>query len=262
MVKLLKYELIRSKNVLLITLVTMLGIEALFLLGFFFDIESLLGTSVTLLVFAGLGGFLAFLIYAVSRFYTDLKNKHGYMLFLTPRNSYQIVGSKVINSFLVMLVGVVLYIGMVVLDISLAVEAAEDSNLLVLMFESLTGELDWSIWLVPLEYIIGWFNMILTIYFAITLTFTFFSDKKYKGWLSFAVYLGLNMAISFVTNLVMTPVMNNLLYSLESMETYSYAEFMSGGGLLYLGGAVLLELVIAVGMYLATSFLMEKKLNL
>lgn len=262
MVKLLKYELIRSKTILLITLIVLLGIEALFLLGFFFEIDSLLGTSVMLLTLAGFGGFIAIVVYAVNRFYTDLKNKHGYMLFLTPRNAYQIVGSKVINSFLVMMVGFALYVGMIVLDIGLAFQEASDTNMIMLVLEAFVTEFDWTIWLVPLDYVIGWFNMILTIYFAITLTFTFLSSKKYKGWISAGVYLLLNMGISMLTNAVMTPVMNNLLYSMETMNTYSYAEFIQNGGGLYLGGAVVLELVIAVAMYFATSVLMEKKLNL
>lgn len=262
MVKLLKYELIRSKNILCISLVTLLCIEVLFLFGFFFNNESALGTATTLLVFAGIGGFLAIIIYAVNRFYTDLKNKYGYMLFLTPRNAYQIVGSKVINSFLVMMIGFALYVGVVVLDISLAFNAAEESNMLVLMFESIFAEFDWSIWLVPLEYIIGWFNMILTIYFAIALTFTFLSNSKHKGWMAVLIYLGLNIAISTVTSAIMTPVMSNLLNSMENMEVASYTEYMASGGLAYMAGAILLELVIAVVMYFATSLLLEKKLNL
>ena len=127
MIKLLKYELTRTRQALLITFLTMIGIELIFLVGYFLQVQSFLALGLWLFLMFGFSGFVLMLVYAVNRFYSDLKHKSGYLLFMTPRNAYQIVGSKLLCALLVSFAGMGLYVGLIFLNLR-TVSMAEGSS--------------------------------------------------------------------------------------------------------------------------------------
>jgi len=100
MSKLLKYELLRRKQLLIGMALSMLFAEGVALFGVYnggagngngWYILAILMSS--LLVIGGM--VLAFLD-AVTKLYSDFKQKHGYMLFMTPQSGYKVIWAKTI----------------------------------------------------------------------------------------------------------------------------------------------------------------------
>ena len=183
MLKLIKYEFIKAKTLLIVSAVALGVIEVLFLLGFFLENGTLFGWGVGLFFAMMFFGLVAILIFAIKIFVSELKNKSGYMLFMLPKNGYQIVGSKILTSLIVLIIGFIVYVSLGIFNLNLVLERGGSD--ILYFIENLISVLDWSVLLFVFEYILEWFVMILTIYFAVTLTYTFLSNVKAKGFIAF-----------------------------------------------------------------------------
>lgn len=260
--KLLKYELIRSKLFIMILMFLIVGVEGLYLFGYFTDNTEVIEVAVGLLALTAVYGFVAVYIHAIQNYYNDLKNRYGYMLFLTPRNGFQIIGSKLCQCLLILLTGGLLIGLFGGLDLYLSFTNSEDAIGITLYAEALMEEFDWTMLLFLLEGFLTLLGTLLTIYFAITLAFTFFNGKRGKGFLCFLVYLGIDLVVNGITDAIMAPMEESFYVAMETMETSSYLEMIANGGLLYILLSIGIHLLIAVGMYIGTSLLIDKKLSL
>lgn len=101
MIKLLKYELIRKKKVYIITLC----IFAVLTLLVAFGIPRLdsnywvLITTLAALILV-VGGVLFPIIINTAKYYSEYKNRSGYMMFLTPNSGSKIFGSKMLAAII------------------------------------------------------------------------------------------------------------------------------------------------------------------
>lgn len=110
MMKIMKYELARRKHMLIGAAITILFLEGITLLGIYngggwvgkagdgWNGWNILAVTMTGLLVAGLC-ILTFLD-AVTRLYSDYKQKHGYMIFMTPQSGYRIIWAKTIFAVL------------------------------------------------------------------------------------------------------------------------------------------------------------------
>ncbi len=256
MLKLIKYEFIKAKTLLIVSAVALGVIEVLFLLGFFLENGTLFGWGVGLFFAMMFFGLVAILIFAIKIFVSELKNKSGYMLFMLPKNGYQIVGSKILTSLIVLIIGFIVYVSLGIFNLNLVLERGGSD--ILYFIENLISVLDWSVLLFVFEYILEWFVMILTIYFAVTLTYTFLSNVKAKGFIAFLVYMALNTLLSTA----ITAVLSGKLFGMVNMELASYSQFMSEIGWYMLGLGFFVNVIFGVLMYVGTSYLVEKKLSL
>jgi len=111
--------------------------------------------------------------------------------------------------------------------------------------------------------ILEWFAFIVTVYLAIILRKTLFSGVKFKGFLSFAVFVALNIAVSTVTQAVSVGVMTisnygDLLTNPEVIEPERIVGFVN----LMIGISNGLNLVVIVGFFIASGYLLTKKVDL
>ncbi|MDA3847147.1 MAG: hypothetical protein PF505_11495 [Vallitaleaceae bacterium] len=97
MLNLLKYEFLRRKNVLAITGIFMVIAEIIILLGIN-KRGALLGVAIVLILLMIIGVTVLIFAEAIRSYSTDLNQKQGYMLFMTPNSGYKILGSKMINN--------------------------------------------------------------------------------------------------------------------------------------------------------------------
>jgi ABC-2 type transport system permease protein len=110
MTKLMKYELNRRKHMLIGAAITMLFLEWIALLGIYngggwraasgggWNGWNILAVGMTALLV--IGGFALTTLDAVTRLYSDYKQKHGYMLFMTPQSGYRIIWAKTVFALL------------------------------------------------------------------------------------------------------------------------------------------------------------------
>lgn len=111
MIKLMKYELARRKNLLIGAAISALFVEGSVLLGIYLgsgralqeglDGWNILAIMMTVLLVVG-GCVLTFLD-AVVKLYSDYKQKHGYMIFMTPQSGYRVIWAKTIFAVLEMI---------------------------------------------------------------------------------------------------------------------------------------------------------------
>ena len=94
---LLKYEFRKSKNVTLAILLIIVIGEVLFLAGIFAGAVALLTFGALALVLAATFGIFIVALLSIDILHRELNTTQSYMLFLTPRNSYQILGSKILS---------------------------------------------------------------------------------------------------------------------------------------------------------------------
>ena len=95
MSKLLKYELKKTWALKLMILGIAAAAEAAFLIALFLDNgnrRDFLGITILLLFFIALGGTILIGVQSVLTLHRDMNTKQGYMLYMTPKNSFQVLG--------------------------------------------------------------------------------------------------------------------------------------------------------------------------
>ncbi len=246
MSKLMKYEFrknLLSKLVLLAF--TAVG-EAAFLLGLFLKWENGLVIGISTLMICGMFGILYVGIESLVTFHRDLNTKQSYMLFLTPRNSFQILGAKVVENGLTIFLTGLFYALLTFLDFTVAairigrIKEFIDviKNVLENFSVSVTVHSE-DILIVFLAILASWIMTLAIGYLAIVLCATVFAGKRLSGLISFVFFLLLSWGVTSLFNVLPDPetmMMQNLL----SMG-YSFA--------------------IALVLYGITGWVMERKLS-
>ena len=211
MSKLLKYEFKKSKNVTLaILLITAIG-EALFVTGTIAGAIPLTSSGALILAFAATFGMFIMAVQSIDILHRELNTNQSYMLFLTPRNSYQILGSKILSSAISLSLLTALFAVLAALDLLLigirevGMPALADGIRRTLGSTDLympTGVGKTIATAAAIAYG-SWLFLIVTIvtaYFADILQATVLRGRKGAGWISFLLFLVLAGAASFLTN--------------------------------------------------------------
>ena len=97
MLKLMKYELRKTAFSKLVLLVITAVAEVAFLLGIFLKKDNLLAMGIVFLFMCAVFGIIYIGIESVNVLHRDLNTKQSYMLFLTPKSGYQILGAKIFH---------------------------------------------------------------------------------------------------------------------------------------------------------------------
>ncbi|MCT4597435.1 MAG: hypothetical protein N4A50_06100 [Vallitalea sp.] len=243
MFKLMKYESLRKIKLLLISLV----IIGLFEIGILFTIYKggySLGLTAFLIWFLGVGGLIFALVDSITMYSHDLHRKPGYMLFLTPNNSYKIIGSKLLISLIEVAVGAVIYVSLNMLNYSIIYRLYfndPDSPARKILdfitniehFPSPSEAL-----MILLSLIVTWFTLILTIYLSITISKTLLSNVKFGGLFSFIFFIILYVIIIFIHSKLVGSI-NGDSIMVNNIINISYSTFVSI--LLYIGSSTLLS---------------------
>lgn len=228
MFKLMKYELRKqafSKGIILALLALT---EVLYLFSVLFDKEKTLAISVVILVMLTYASILFVAFESILTYSNDLKTKRSYMLFLTPRSSYQIVGAKVFTSGIQVLITGFVFLLIGIGDAAIIIAKydvlAQVKVGIVQMIEQITKsdfELK-SLIFVFLLVLLSWISIITIAFFSITLSTTFLANKKFKGLVSFAIFIGINALYSFITNKTIGSNMSDTYIILNSLYTLCF----------------------------------------
>ncbi len=194
MTKLLKYELLRRKPMLIGALLSMVFIEGATLFGVFMGggLNALAILMTALLVVGGL--VLAFLD-GITRLYSDLKQKQGYMLLMTPQDGYRIIWAKTIFSVFEIIAAGLLITGC--LSLTGAAFNHMHSNAVSLFLEQLP--FGWDVILstaaIGLLQLMAQFSIAIL---AVTVSRTFMQSRRYNWLIALLMYFALAMIVNFV----------------------------------------------------------------
>ena len=250
MLKLMKYEFRKTWITKLVLLGITAALEALFLVSLYAKFEDTLVIAIGLLTMAASLGVLVIGLESVLTLHRDMNTKQGYMLFMTPNSSYKILGAKVLECGISILVTGAFFFGLGALDISLLF--AESGGLtriwdmiqdvlrnIMIAGHTLTLDTETAAALI-FNLLAGWIGTVTTAYLADVVSSALLNGKKFNGLLSFALFLALSWFTGWVTRQI-------------TSDIYAITTMMLVDGLISLGFAVV--------MYVITAQIMERKLS-
>ncbi len=250
MFKLIKYEFRKQAFSKLVILALVGLLQLVFFYGVIASNEDVIAMTMSLLALFSMGALFFLAFESILTYSNDLKQKSSYMLFLTPNTSYSIVGAKVLTAGIQIILAGIAFFAVFVLDGGILIAKydvlAQVKKLLIqFMDQFFQLHIDISDTISVLTVIImNWINTITLAFFSITLSTTFLADKKYKGVVSFLIFIALNIVISKITNLIVGD---------------SGITFNSISTTLFTASAI--TLFFTVLTYIGTAWMLEKKVS-
>ena len=243
---LIKYEFKKSWKMKAMVLCFTAFFELVFLYGAIRLNDDALVIGITGLVFTTICGLFLIGVYSMHVLSKDINTKQSYMLFMTPNNSYKILGSKVIENCGSVLVSGLFYILLAIFDLMFLAVRDDEVNVVLDMLSvavsGSTGKFDYTTFaMVMLDSVLSWVYVICVGYFAIVLCATFLKGNKLNGFLSFVAFLLINI---LVNNL------HSMLY--KDFYIYSMGRLLSNVGFYILLTGI---------FYFITAWIMDNKLS-
>lgn len=250
MLKLMKYEFRKTWITKLILLGITAALEALFLIGLYTDKEETQAIVAGLLAILAIGGVLVIGLESVLTLHRDMNTRQSYMLFMTPNSSYSILGAKVLECGLSILVTGAFFFALGALDITLLFAKNGELSQLWEMIQDflrhftingqpLTIDLP-TMASFTFELVALWISTVTTAYLAVVISAALLNGKRFNGLLSFLFFLALSWLSGWVTRQITAGMAN----AITTMLTYG-----------------LIDLIFAAIMYVVTALIMERKLS-
>ena len=248
MFNLFKYEFRKTWFSKLIVLALTALAECVFLIGFFRENDTNTGIGIALLAGVGIFGLVYIGIDSMLVLQKDLNTKQSYMLFMTPNNSFKILGSKVIENSISILIAAAFFAALAYLDIQMMFNKYGSQQLGFLdLFKMMLAEIG-----IPEEIlsfstlftffaslVVNWLATVVTAFLAIVLSATILAGKKLSPLLSFAFFI--------VLNVLMSQILQRFTKTMDIIPSMRVS--------------ILGSLIFAVLWYFITAWIMEKKLS-
>ena len=209
MLTIMKYEIIRQRLSKYLMLGLLGVLEIFFLIFLWLDKSEALGYTIVGLVFLAIFSYIYVSLESIINYNQDLSRKSGYMIFMTPNSVYEILGAKILNSICTIVATSFLFGITAFADIMLIAIRYDDLKAFWEQIQSFLQEfvqLDISagpiISAIVLA-VIFWISTIAIAFLAITLTYTFLHGAPAKVLISFVLFIILNLAHSWVSNLLL-----------------------------------------------------------
>lgn len=254
MLKLTKYEFRKNRTTLLIIAIGFLLLQGYFLGSIILEKENHSAVSSSLLALYSIVCFFAVFILAVANYSKELSSKSSYLIFMTPNSPLSIIFSKMLNILIIGTVIVLVFIVLGILDMKLLMDTYPEIGSFAEMMEEIMKAIGIDVggFLAKLFYfiasfLISFFAAVTLIYFAITLSATLLQNNRFRGFLSFGLFIGFNIILNYISELLPIPY----------PDTANYSE-----ALINLIPGTLLELMVMIGSIAGCSILLEKKVSL
>jgi len=180
----------------------------------------------------------------IGRMYKHLFKEDGHFLFTTPLTGYTILGGKIVTVFLEIL-GILLFsAGVAFIDYLILSPTLPEMNFnLMLSSNHLSTGLG-----VLLSIILGYLAFVLMVYLSMTLARSIFAVFKYGKILSFIFFIVLSKVITeFSTR----------FYDLISLDVHNAISFNPN-----VGSMLLTNTIVLIMLFIATGYLLDRKINL
>lgn len=208
MLNLIKYELIKQRGSKLIALGIFAILEVIFLLGVLLENDGFLGFGMGFLAIVSIVFIFWLGIEAIFTLSNDMKNKSGYMLFMTPHSVYKIMAGKVLSSIITIIIATACIALLALADMTILLvrfsSIKEFTNMVRDMTEAFTG-IDFS-WQSGLGFLImlilSWISMVAAGFVAVTISNTLLANLKAKGLISFVIFIAVGIISSYILNIL------------------------------------------------------------
>ena len=253
MFKLIKYEYRKDLPLYIVLFAAIFALELYALLSILSESELNMSISFALYILGGLAGMLFILIMGAVSYSKEINSKFSYMTFMTPRSTYQIVGSKYLSIFMATVVATILYILFAYIDVTLICLHFEDvknvAEMLDLVLDAMGMDLSGAVMSLLAALLVQWINIFFIIscsYLAITLSATVLSNRKGKTPLALLFFI----VIIIIANIIRS-----------KLPTFDYGDSI----IAYIFNSwteILFEFAMIGGTYFGVSALLKHKVSL
>lgn len=255
MLKLVKYEFLKSRFILLIAAIIFAMLEGWFILSYYFGNVETMAKPVAFLILATIAAFFMVFIMGITAYGNELKSKQGYMVFMTPNSSLKIILSKLIFVFFLgaVVAGVIGTIA--VLDIRILANEINQRfpffQIIDVIKAALNVDLLGGLTLIGLKIlagIISFYAIVVMAYLAITFAATVLQNNKGRAILSFILFILLVV--------VLTNVEAVLRVTFE-VDVDSFVDAVA-----YIMPGFVFDSIVSVLGIAGTTYLLDKKISL
>lgn len=204
MLKLMKYELRKMRTGILILLGIWLAAEALFLFGRGGSTDTAWLIALILMIY-GFFGSLAFAFFRGSALYgRELREKSGYLLFMTPNSALKILSAKVLTGLLMAAAFIALYGAALAGNLSMAEGrsgiAWSEFGLMLRTISMTNSQFSYMIGISVLMAIATFLSTSAALYFSQTLSATILEGKKGRGGLTLLFWIMISTAAGWLND--------------------------------------------------------------
>ena len=252
MKSLLKYEFRKTWMAKLIVLGITAVAELAFLIGLALENNdktgnNLLMISIPLLMMIAMFGVIFIGIQSVLTLHRDMNTKQGYMLYMTPRNSYQILGAKFLENGLSIVLASAVFFLLGMLDVSLLFgkygELDRLWDIVNQMLKTLNSQIDLNagaFLVLTVSMLASWLATVAMAYLADIVSSALLNGKK------------MNMLITFILFILLSVLMNWLQYRFQGQNISVSDMLLIRAGIAFLYSVV---------MYFLSAYVMDHYLS-
>ena len=260
--KLLKYELKATSRVFIPLYIAILVVSIVNGLSLNLEILNIQGLATIVLMCLFISLFVITIVVTIQRFNKNLLKDEGYLMFTLPVSSKNLILSKYLTSLIwTFLSFVVAFLSFTIIFMIPTYKYFDFSyfiNEFNLLFSNMLnlnilGQFIKIILLMIISYTIFIFNVYLALSVGQLPIF-----NRFRNVSSFIGFLVINLLISYVQNIV-----DNAFVNIEAIDNINYAinsvtSIVSKG----LNIAIVINLIIILVLFFATTYILDKKLNL
>lgn len=254
MLKLTKYEFRKNRSVLLIIAVGFLLLQGYFLVSLFLEKETHSGMSASLLTLYSVVCFFAVFILAITNYSKELNSKTSYLIFMTPTTPLSIIFSKLLNILIIGIIIVLVFFGIGMLDLKLLMDTYPEVGSFAAFIDEIFEVIgvDSTLFFTQVgfyivSFLISFFSTVTLIYFAITLSATLLQNNRFRGFVSFILFIGFTILTGYIS---------------DKLPVLCASPANSWDIMLNLIPDTILELIVMIVSILGCSVLLEKKVSL
>lgn len=263
MLKLMKYEILDKYKAFLILIIGIILLNV----GLIFQINSwsaplCLGLSVLIATAA----WVFVLVWCIGMFSKDLYEEKGYLTYTLPQKGISIITSKLIISFVYFLIVAViagLFIRYFAINIDEIIKLMDQAGIKVNTMGAAIGG--------ALYYGLSFVELLVTVYFAIAVTRIAIAKRRAGKFIAFIVFIVISIAEGFLTHFLEKLFPQQFYVKLFEGASGSISPDVLGSNpsaSLVIDGipiniaSLVLTIVLFVTFYIATSYIIEKKIDL
>lgn len=245
--KLMKYEWKKQRTSRMIVMVALAVCVLTFLGGMLVEKDALMGISAMLLLVGSYFVVFYMGIESILILNRDLKTKQSYMIWMTPKSVWEILGAKFVVAIAQMFfvfalyaiagLGTIQYVG----ELGNVFAIIRDSFIRVSGEEQLIAQIIWNL----LCIFVRWTEVVMVGYLAVIVSRTILRDSKYAGGISIVAFFVIIFIIEKIYNLI-----SNVLPNVEVAGN----SFFGVGYLVY-------YIIICVAVFLLSGWMADKKLS-
>lgn len=267
--KLLKYELKATSRVFVPLYIAILVVSIVNGLSLNLEIFNIQGLATIILMCLFISLFVITIVVTIQRFNKNLLKDEGYLMFTLPVSSKYLVLSKYLTSLIWTFLSFIVALLSFTIIFTIATYGDFNYSYFInefnLLFSNISNILGTTI-------LSEFFKIVLLIILLIIISYTIFIFNVYlslsigqlpifnrfRNISSFIGFLVINLLISYVQNIV-----DNAFVNIEAIDNINYAinsvtSIVSKG----LNIAIVINLIIILVLFFATTYILDKKLNL